>query len=47
MIWVIAGIIALFALLLVVGAEELEQRYNKTHPPDDGTREERFDDEQP
>lgn len=45
MVWVIVAIIALFAVLLVIGSNELERRYYRAHPPDDGTREERFRDE--
>ena len=47
MLWVVIGVLALFSLLLVIGADKLERRYIRMHPPDDGTREEEFDDEQP
>ncbi len=45
-VWIVIGLMAAFVVLLVVGSHYLERRYYRTHPPDDGIREERFDDEQ-
>lgn len=47
MLWIVIEIIGVFCVLLMVASNELERRYNRMHPPDDGLREERFDDEQP
>jgi len=43
MLWIVAGLIAAFAVLVVAGADVIERRYNRMHPPDDwdGMREDK------
>lgn len=46
--WVIltfAGIFAIGIILLCAGANEIERRWERHHPPDDGMSEVRLDDE--
>lgn len=45
-VWIVAGLIAMFAVLVVAGADVIERRYNQMHPPDDwdGMREDKQDD---
>lgn len=45
-VWIVAGLIAAFAVLVVAGADVIERRYNRMHPPDDydGMREDKQDD---
>lgn len=44
-VWVVLGLIGAFCLLLVIGANTIEGRYQRMHPPDDwdGMREDRDD----
>lgn len=41
--WIVVGIIAVFSVLVVAGADVIERRYNQMHPPDDwdGMREDK------
>jgi len=45
-VWIVVGIIAVFSVLVVAGADVIERRYNQMHPPDDydGMREDKQDD---
>lgn len=43
--WAVVALIFLVCAVIILGANYLETRYHKMHPPDDGTREERFDDD--
>ena len=45
-VWIVVGLIAMFSVLVVAGADAIERRYNRMHPPDDGTREEKFDEDE-
>lgn len=42
-VWIVVGIIAVFSVLVVAGADVIERRYNRMHPPDDydGMREDK------
>ena len=44
-VWIVVGLIAMFSVLVVAGADVIERRYNRMHPPDDwdGMREDRED----
>ena len=43
--WIVCGIMAAVVIALVLASDYLERRYYIKHPPDDGTREEWFDDD--
>ncbi len=45
-VWIVVGLIAVFSVLVVAGADAIERRYNRLHPPDDwdGMREDKQDD---
>lgn len=42
-VWIVVGLIAVFSVLVVAGADVIERRYNRMHPPDDydGMREDK------
>ena len=44
-LFIVCGVIIAVCVILLMGGNYMEARWNRMHPPDDGTREEHFDDE--
>lgn len=42
-IWIISGVIIAVIVILLLGGNWMEARWARMHPPDDGTREVKFD----
>ena len=44
-LFIVCGVIIAVCVILLMGGNYMEKRWRRKHPPDDGTSEVRFDDE--
>ena len=44
-VWLVIAVMGAVCVMLMLAGRWAETRYYRSHPPDDGTREERFDDD--
>lgn len=42
-LWIVGGVIFAVIVILLMGGNWMEARWARMHPPDDGTREVKFD----
>lgn len=46
-LFIVGGAIFAVCAILLIGGNYMEKRWRRNHPPDDGTSEVKFDDEDP